>query len=180
MVSLSRTIKPVLLHSELSASSSWKITSLGICHPRLVILELETHPTQLCLSNMLRVKEASYLLSIDKRISAFVYSVYCCFQMLAQIGLRLLNDSGPLCGKDCVEIVHHIPLECAEAYGCFLTSLLKSELKGIQRGVIYSALREVQVPSQAERTLHSTKEALPSLCSANLTRDVEAVGLIKG
>jgi hypothetical protein len=79
-----------------------------------------------------------------------------------------------------VELVHHIPVESAEAYGHFLTSLIQTELKGVQRGVVYSALREMQVPSQAERALQSVKEALSSLCSANLSRDIKAVGLIKG
>ena len=79
-----------------------------------------------------------------------------------------------------MELVHHIPVESAEAYGHFLTSLIRVELKAIQRGVIYSALREVQVPSQAERALQSVREMLPSLCSANLTRDIQSIGLIKG
>ena len=103
---------------------------------------------------------------------------------MAKIGLSSPTDGdtsgGPLCGKDCVELVHHILVECAEAFSLFLTSIIKTELKKVQRGTIYSALRETQVPSQAERTLQSVKEALPSLSSANLTRDIKSVGLIKG
>ena len=104
-------------------------------------------------------------------------------QIMAKIGLTSSTDGDtptPLCGKDCMELVHHIPVECAEAYSHFLTSLVRAELKGVQRGVVYSALREVQVATQAERTLQSVKELLPSLCSANLTRDIQSVGLIKG
>ena len=90
------------------------------------------------------------------------------------------DTSGPLCGKNCMELIHHIPVECAKAYSLFLTSLVRAELKGVQRGVVYTALRETQVLSQNERALQFIKEALPSLCSANLTRDIESVGLIKG
>ena len=99
-----------------------------------------------------------------------------------KVGLSSLGDgdtSGPLCGKNCVELVHHIPVECAEAYSLFLTSLVRAELKGVQRGVVYAALREMQILSHNERALQSVKEALPSLCSANLTRDIESVDLIK-
>ena len=111
----------------------------------------------------------------------FVLAVACDLQIVNKIGL--LGDgvaSDPLCGKNCVELVHHIPVECAEAFGHFLTSLIGTELKGVQRGVVYSALREMQVPSQAERALLSVKEALPSLCSANINKDIKPVGLIKG
>ena len=111
----------------------------------------------------------------------FVLTVACDPQIVNKIGL--LSDgaaSGSLCGKNCVELVHHIPVECAEAFGHFLTSLIGTKLKGVQRGVVYSALREMQVPSQAERALQSVTEALPSLCSANINRDIKPVGLIKG
>ena len=105
-------------------------------------------------------------------------------QIASKVGLLSSVGDGdapdPLCGKNCVELVHHIPVECAEAYSHFLTSLILTELKEVQRGVVYAALREVQVPSQAERALQAVKEALPSLCSANLNRDVKSVGLIKG
>ena len=104
-------------------------------------------------------------------------------QMITQLGMAISSDmdtSVPLCGRDCVHLVNHIPVECAEAYSSFLTNLVRAEMKGIQRGVVYSALKEAQVPSQAERVLQSVKEVLPSLCSTNLTRDIDSVGLIRG
>lgn len=106
------------------------------------------------------------------------------FQQLATvIGVAIPSDTDtsiPLCGRDCVQLVNHIPLESVRAYGHFLTNLIKAELKEIQRGVIYSALREVQLPSPTEKTLQSVKEVLSSVCSANLAKDVSSVGLIKG
>lgn len=104
-------------------------------------------------------------------------------QLMSDIGLVVPSDSGistPLTGRDCVQLVQLIPLECVEAYSHFLTGLVKAELKGVQRGVVYSALREAQLPSQIERIMHSVKELLPSLCTANLAKDVASVGLIKG
>lgn len=103
--------------------------------------------------------------------------------MRAEIGLAVPSDSAtstPLTGRDCVQLVQHIPVECAEAYGHFLTGLVRAELKGVQRGVVYSALREAQLPSQIERIMHSIKVLLPSLCTANLAKDIASVGLIKG
>ena len=71
-------------------------------------------------------------------------------------------------------------MECAEAFSDFLANLVKEELKGIQRGVVYGALTEAQLPSQTARILQSVKETFPSLCSANMARDIASVGLIKG
>lgn len=81
-----------------------------------------------------------------------------------------------------MQLVNHIPLalESVEACGHFLTSLVKVELKGVQRGMVYSALREAQLPSHTERFLQSFKELLPSLCTENLLRDIASVGLIRG
>ena len=104
--------------------------------------------------------------------------------MRARFEAATPSDSGtstPLTGKDCVELVNHIPVECAQAYGTyFLTSLVRTELKDVQRGAVYSALREAQLPSQMERVLQTVKEVLPSLCSENLKRDVASTGLIRG
>ena len=87
--------------------------------------------------------------------------------------------STPLSGWVCVEMVNYIPVESAQAYGYFLTNLVNAELKDVQRGVVYSALREAQLPSQTERVLQVVKEVLPSLCSQHLKRDT-STGLIKG
>ena len=101
-------------------------------------------------------------------------------QIVTLLGIALPSDSPvPLTGRICVQLLNHIPVECAEAFSCFLANLVEEELKGVQRGVVYGALREAQLPSQTERMLQSVKEALPSLCSANIARDVASVGLIK-
>lgn len=69
-------------------------------------------------------------------------------------------DSLPLVGRQCVQIVHYIPHGALNAYSAFSASLVESELEGLSRGVVYSAVKRAAMTSPQEVGLQSRAESL--------------------
>ena len=66
----------------------------------------------------------------------------------------------PLVGSHCIKLLPSIPSQSIPSYVSFLAGLLGNEVKAVPRGVVYSALRQAEVPSQLERILLSMADRL--------------------
>lgn len=85
----------------------------------------------------------------------------------------------PLAGCHCVQLLHYVPNTSFQDFAVFLTALLSEELREMPRGVVYSALRQAQMPTHLERVISSIPSKLQSLCVTYISRDI-AAGLIRG
>ena len=85
----------------------------------------------------------------------------------------------PLAGVQLVELCQLLPAASLPSYTRFLTKLLNTELQGVTRGTVYSALREAQVPGVLQRALSAIPEKLQHLCATYCSQDGPD-GLITG
>ena len=85
----------------------------------------------------------------------------------------------PLVGCHCVQLLHYIPDASLSDFALFLVGLLNEELSEVPRGVVYTALRQAEVPTRLERIVSSIPEKLHSMCTTHCSRDT-AAGLIRG
>ena len=66
----------------------------------------------------------------------------------------------PLVGSQCVQILRCIPDGALGAYSTFLASLVKVELDGMSRGVVYSAMKHAALASTQEAGLRARADLL--------------------
>ena len=85
----------------------------------------------------------------------------------------------PLAGCHCVQLLHYIPDASLPDFAHFLASLLGEELREVPRGVVYTALRQAEVPTRLERIVSGISERLRNMCATHCSRDI-AAGLIRG
>ena len=85
----------------------------------------------------------------------------------------------PLVGCHCVQLLHYIPDGSLSDFALFLAGLLNEELSEVPRGVVYTALRQAEVPTRLERIVSSIPEKLCSMCTTHCSRDT-AAGVIRG
>ena len=85
----------------------------------------------------------------------------------------------PLVGCHCVQLLHYIPDASLPDFALFLAGLLNEELSEVPRGVVYTALRQAEVPTRLERIVSGIPEKLCSMCTTHCSRDT-AAGLIRG
>lgn len=110
-------------------------------------------------------------------------------QVATQLGLAPPDSSldsshdpdaaASLVGSHYLQLLHYIPQPSLPAFASLLSSLLATELGEVQRGVVYSALRRCQAPSQLERTLDGVLRKLRGICGVVHNRD-GPTGLIAG
>jgi hypothetical protein len=69
-------------------------------------------------------------------------------------------DDVPLAGIKCVQVLHYVPRGALHAYSAFIAVLLESELEGVSRGVVYSAMKRATVMSSQEAGLWNRVQSL--------------------
>lgn len=71
-----------------------------------------------------------------------------------------LASALPLVGSQSVHMVHYIAYGALNAYSAFLSSLLETELEGLSRGMVYSAMQRAAVTSSHEAGLQNKARSL--------------------